>query len=73
MEGISNTKRFGDSMNDEAKTSEENNKEDVGAKRDSGRERREWTLNQTKEKCVIWCGRMPFWHLVAGAIGLRIT
>ena len=38
-----------------------------------GRERREWRSDRTKGACVIWCGIMPFWHLVAGAVGLRVT
>ena len=42
MEGISDTKDSGDATNDEAKTSEENHKGDVGGKRDSGKERKEW-------------------------------
>ena len=59
-------------MNDEAKTSEENHKGDFGGKIDSGRERREFTSDRTKGTCVIWCGRMQFWHLVVRAVGLII-
>ena len=73
LEGISNPKDFGDAMNDEVKTYEENHKVDVSWKRDSGMYIREWKLYRTKGTCVIWCARMPFWHLVVRAVGLRVT
>ena len=72
MEGISNPKDYGYAMNDEAKTSEENHSIDVGGKIYSGRERREWTSDQTKGTCVIWCARIMLYHLVVRAVGLII-
>ena len=60
-------------MNDEPKTSEESHKGDVGGGRYSGRDRREWRSDRTKGTCVIWCGIMPFWNLVVGAVRLRVT
>ena len=69
---ISNPKDYGDAMNDEAKTSEENHKGDFVGKRDSGRERREWTSERTKGTCVICCGRIPFWNLAVGVVGLSV-
>ena len=72
-EGISNTKESGGAINDEAKTSEENHKGDVIGERYLVREKREWRSDHTKGTYVIWCGRMPFYHLVVGEVGLRVT
>ena len=60
-------------MDDKAETSEECYKGGVDKERDSGRERRECRLYHTKGTCVIYCGKMPFWHLVVGDVGLRVT
>ena len=73
MEGIFNPKYSGDQINDEAKTSEESYKGGVDGEIDSGRERREWRSDSTKVECVIWCGRIPFCHLVVGVVGLIVT
>ena len=66
-------KDLGNQMNDEAETSEEGYKGDVDGERDSGREIRECRLDVTNRTCVIWCGKIPFWNLVVGAFGLRVT
>ena len=73
MEGISDLKDSSNAMNDEVQTSEGNHKIFVGGERYLGRERRGWISDRTKGICVIWCGRMPFWNLVVGAVGLRAT
>ena len=52
---------------------EENHKRDVSGKRDLERDIREWTPDRTKGACVIWCGRITFWHLVVGVVGLKVT
>ena len=73
MEDIFNPIYLGDQMNYEAKTSERIHKGGVSGERDSGRERRECMSDCTKGACFIWCGRIPFWHLVVVTVGLRVT
>ena len=73
MEGISNPKDSGDAMNDEVKTSEENNTGDIGGERYLEREKKDWRSDRKKGTCVIWCGKIPFGQLVVGAVGLRET
>ena len=73
MEGISNPKDSSDVRNEEVKTYEENHKGDVGGERYLVRERRECISDRKKGTCVIWYGRIQFWHLVVGAVGLIAT
>ena len=73
LEGIFNIKDLCDQMNNEVKTSEEIQKEDVDGEIDSGRDRRECISDRTKGTCVIWCERMKFWNLVVRTAGSRIT
>ena len=39
---------------------------------DAGKEISECRSYYIKVTCVIWCGKLPFWNLVAGAVGLRV-
>ena len=57
----------------EVETYEESYKKDVYGEIDSGSERRDWRSCHTKGTCVIWCGKNPFWRLIFGSVGLRVT
>ena len=73
MEGIFNIKDSGDQIDDKAETYEEGYKGGINRKRYSVRERTECRSGHKKGTCVIWCVNMPFWYLVIGAVGLRVT
>ena len=64
---------MGDQIDDEGETSKEGYKGDVNEERYSGSERREQRSDHTREKCVIRCGKIPFWNLVVRAVALRVT
>ena len=64
---------MGEQIDDEGETSEEVYKRDIDGERYSGRERKEWVPDPKKGTCVIWCRKIKLWHLVIGALGLRVT
>ena len=64
---------MGVKIDDEGESSEESYTGDVNGERDSWSDRWEWMSDETKVTCVIWCGKMLFWHLVIRAVGLRVT
>ena len=55
------------------KISEEICQEDIIIGRDTEKEIREWSSDNIKLRCVIWCRNMAFWNLVTGAVGIRVT
>ena len=36
-----------------------------------GIDRREWATGDVQVTCFIWCGNIPFCHMVSGVLGLR--
>ena len=68
-----NIKDSGDQIYEEVETSEEGYKGCVYGERYPGRERRECISYHTKGTCVIWCGKIPFFHLVVRPVGLIVT
>ena len=55
------------------KTSEEVCQDILHVWIEPGKERRGCNSDDTNRSCVTWCGNNPFWNLVMGSVGLRVT